>query len=232
MNCSPPGFSVHGIFQAKILEWVAISFSRASSRTPRDRTMSPALAGGFSATTPPRKSPVSRWQQVLNAGLPGRTGGGGPQAAQPGLTAMLRWSSASDQHYLDCFKHSQSSVPGQSVPISLGPVFSRGSSVAITQLTSSTWWEFQYLWDSSQDTAQKIICSPWEGTKGPWLCLMTKLLLLGLIWLFSFVPAFSHVSVWIYSLPKIFLQAKAGWGLDGVGVWAGKSPLLFHIYKR
>ena len=68
-----------------------------------------------------------------------------PQAAQPGLTAMLRWSLASDQHYLDCFKHSQSSVPGQSVPISLGPVFSRGSSVAITQLTSSTWWEFQYL---------------------------------------------------------------------------------------
>ena len=123
MNCSPPGFSVHGIFQAKILEWVAISFSRASSRTPRHRTMSPALAGGFSATTAPRKSPVSRWQQVLNAGLPGRTGGGGPQAAQPGLTVMLRWSLASDQHYLDCFKNSQYSVPGQSVPISLGPVF-------------------------------------------------------------------------------------------------------------
>ena len=28
MNCSPPGFSVHGISQARILEWVAISFSR------------------------------------------------------------------------------------------------------------------------------------------------------------------------------------------------------------
>ena len=27
MNCSPPGSSVHGIFQAKILEWVAISYS-------------------------------------------------------------------------------------------------------------------------------------------------------------------------------------------------------------
>ena len=27
MNCSPPGSSVHGIFQARILEWVAISFS-------------------------------------------------------------------------------------------------------------------------------------------------------------------------------------------------------------
>ena len=31
MNCSLPGFSVHGIFQARVLEWVAISFSRASS---------------------------------------------------------------------------------------------------------------------------------------------------------------------------------------------------------
>ena len=37
MYCSPPGSSVHGIFQAKILEWVAISFSRGSS-SPRDWT--------------------------------------------------------------------------------------------------------------------------------------------------------------------------------------------------
>ena len=28
MDCSPPGFSVHGILQARILEWVAISFSK------------------------------------------------------------------------------------------------------------------------------------------------------------------------------------------------------------
>ena len=35
MDCSPPGSSVHGILQAGILEWVAISFSRGSSR-PRD----------------------------------------------------------------------------------------------------------------------------------------------------------------------------------------------------
>ena len=35
--CSPPGSSVRGILQARILEWVAISFSRASS-WPRDRT--------------------------------------------------------------------------------------------------------------------------------------------------------------------------------------------------
>ena len=37
MDCSLPGSSVHGIFQAIVLEWVAISFSRGSSQ-PRDRT--------------------------------------------------------------------------------------------------------------------------------------------------------------------------------------------------
>ena len=36
-NCSPPCSSVHRIFQTRILEWVAISFSRGSSR-PRDGT--------------------------------------------------------------------------------------------------------------------------------------------------------------------------------------------------
>ena len=35
MDCSLPGSSIHGIFQARVLEWVAISFSRGSSR-PRD----------------------------------------------------------------------------------------------------------------------------------------------------------------------------------------------------
>ena len=37
MDCSPPGSFVHGILQARILEWVAIPFSRGSSQ-PRDRT--------------------------------------------------------------------------------------------------------------------------------------------------------------------------------------------------
>ena len=37
MDCSRTGSSVHGIFQARILEWVAISFSRGSS-LPRDQT--------------------------------------------------------------------------------------------------------------------------------------------------------------------------------------------------
>ena len=41
---SPPGSSVHGILQARILEWVAISFSRGSS-WPRDQTQVSHIAG-------------------------------------------------------------------------------------------------------------------------------------------------------------------------------------------
>ena len=46
MDCSPPGSSVHGILQARILGLVAISFSRASS-LPRDQTQVFWIAGRF-----------------------------------------------------------------------------------------------------------------------------------------------------------------------------------------
>ena len=49
MDCSPPGSSVHGISQARILECIAISYSREASQS-RDQPKSPgslALAGGF-----------------------------------------------------------------------------------------------------------------------------------------------------------------------------------------
>ena len=44
VDCSPPGSSIHEILQARILEWVAISFSRGSSQ-PRDRTQVFRIAG-------------------------------------------------------------------------------------------------------------------------------------------------------------------------------------------
>ena len=46
VDCSPPGASVHGIFQARILEWVAIPSSRRSCQ-PRDRTQASCTGGGF-----------------------------------------------------------------------------------------------------------------------------------------------------------------------------------------
>ena len=54
MDCSPPGSSAFGIFQARVLEWGAISYPRGSSQ-PRDQTcvfyVSPALAGVFFTTS-------------------------------------------------------------------------------------------------------------------------------------------------------------------------------------
>ena len=44
VDCSPPGSTVHGILQARVLEWVAISFSRGSSRL-RDQTQVSCIAG-------------------------------------------------------------------------------------------------------------------------------------------------------------------------------------------
>ena len=44
MDCSLPGFSIHGILQARILEWVTISFSRGSSQ-PRDWTWVSHIGG-------------------------------------------------------------------------------------------------------------------------------------------------------------------------------------------
>ena len=44
MDCSLPGSFVHGLFQAKVQEWVAISFSRGSSH-PRDRTRVSHIVG-------------------------------------------------------------------------------------------------------------------------------------------------------------------------------------------
>ena len=52
MDCSPPGSSVHGILQARILEWVAMPFSRGSSPPGMKSHLfcSPALAGRFFTT--------------------------------------------------------------------------------------------------------------------------------------------------------------------------------------
>ena len=59
MNNTPPRSSVHGVFQARILEWVATSYFRGTSQ-PRDRTPGFSVsctAGRFFTTEPPGKPP-------------------------------------------------------------------------------------------------------------------------------------------------------------------------------
>ena len=98
MDCSLPRFSVYGIFQARILEWVVISSSRGSSR-PRielESLGSPALAGGsFTTWGQPSSSPrvSSEWAEQLRACQHHRAGeGAAPPCASspPGRIECLR----------------------------------------------------------------------------------------------------------------------------------------------
>ena len=52
MNCSPPGSSVHGILQARLLEWVTAPSSRFSQHLESASLNSPSLAGGFFTRSP------------------------------------------------------------------------------------------------------------------------------------------------------------------------------------
>ena len=64
MDCSPPGSSVHGISQARILEQVVIPYSRAlpNPGIKPASLVSPALAGGFFTTI---SSPVSSEKELI-----------------------------------------------------------------------------------------------------------------------------------------------------------------------
>ena len=86
MDCSPPGSSVHGILQARILEWVVMPSSRGSSQ-PRDWTQVSGIAGKFFAVWVTREA---QWQMKWS----------GLKVAQSCLTLC---------DYMDC------SLPGSSV---------------------------------------------------------------------------------------------------------------------
>ena len=80
-----------------------------------------------------------------------------------------------------------------------------------------------YLVEVSVSTRQfkafgsKYHCSPWEGIKSPWLCLMT-IVLFGLVWLFTFASAFSLFSDKAYHVAKVLLQTEGRWRM-----WGGKA---------
>ena len=63
MDCSLPGASVHGILQARILEWVAIPFSKESSQS-RDQTCVSRTVGRFFTTELPGKPMIQSFMTV------------------------------------------------------------------------------------------------------------------------------------------------------------------------
>ena len=64
MDCGLPRYSVHGILSARILEWVAIPFSRGSSRL-RDRTWVSCIAGRFFTIWATRKAQPHQTCKIL-----------------------------------------------------------------------------------------------------------------------------------------------------------------------
>ena len=98
---SPPGSSVHGILQARILECVAMPFSRgifpARGREP-ESPASPALAGRFSTTS-------TTWETLLLLrGLPGAEVQSQPQPTQPRPLHQRPWqTSTSPPPHLPCW---------------------------------------------------------------------------------------------------------------------------------
>ena len=69
MDCSLSGSSVHGIFQARVLEWIAISFSRGSSR-PRNRTQVSRIAGRRFTIWATREAPYLCYLYLNSSGFP------------------------------------------------------------------------------------------------------------------------------------------------------------------
>ena len=65
-----PGSFVHGIFQARVLEWIAISFSRGSSR-PRNQTRVSRIAGRRFTVWATREAPTYHCIETLMKEMPG-----------------------------------------------------------------------------------------------------------------------------------------------------------------
>ena len=61
LSCSPPGSSIHEVFQARIVEWVAISYFRGSS-SPRDQTQVSGIAGRFFTIWASRVTTIHKFQ--------------------------------------------------------------------------------------------------------------------------------------------------------------------------
>ena len=171
MNCSLPGSSDPGIFQARILLWVAISDSRGSS-WPRDWTwISCVSCTGrqilYYCTT-------WRWFQgtVFKDRMRGRVSGSLIISTTSFWLVVVRSSGANTINIL--------------IPVRMG--FCDQHSINFFQVV-------RVLVSAKQlkDILQNIIYSSGGGTKGPWLCFMTKLFILSCLivflcfWIFSFL---------------------------------------------
>ena len=103
----------------------------------------------------------------------------------------------------------------------------------VGMLISFTWWRFHCLQKSSKDMAQDVIYRPWGGTKGLWLCLMAKLIILSCLTLFFCFCFFSllwlNLPFGTWGMPrslKFSYKQEKGGGKGGGGSFRGKPAQL------
>ena len=122
---SPPGSSVHGIFQARILQWVAISFSRSSSQ-PREPTWISTSTGSFFTTVPPWK-PLKTigYKQITKAN----------QDLKISVSMLIYASFISTFEFGDNYRWQEVQASDSSPSVSFG----------ITQGPSQT-WKLTWIW--------------------------------------------------------------------------------------
>ena len=126
MDFSPPGSSVRGILLARILEWVAISFSRGSS-LPRDQTQVSCIAGGCFTVWVLGKPEITVAAAKLLQSRPTLCDpiDGSPSSSPvPGFSRQEHWSGLpvpSPMHESEKWKWSRSVVSDSSRPHGLQP---------------------------------------------------------------------------------------------------------------
>ena len=149
MGCSPPGSSVHGILQARILEWVAISFSRGSSQH-RSRTWVSRISRRVLYRWATWKTP---WEPRETLKLP-------PCLAGPLSKKSREWEREAPIH------SSFSSGKLKSLPLGrgslLGPAFPRElRSLNVTRWSHCTiryaGWSQGHRWHSIANTRMAVI---------------------------------------------------------------------------
>ena len=130
MDCSPPGSFIHGILQARILEWVVIPFSRGSSR-PRDWTQVSHIADLFFTVWATREAPEENKQSYKYCVAAAKSRQSCPTLCDPRWqpTRLPRpWDSPGENtgvgcHFLlQCMKVKSESEVAQSCPTPSDPM--------------------------------------------------------------------------------------------------------------
>ena len=109
MDCSLPAFSVHGIFQARVLEWVAVSFSR-DLPNPGIKPRSPAFAGRCFTIWATKEAACSHLVASESLNVHGINYD--PKFSENSKTLFIHWAQGNLLYILESFSTKEVNVKG------------------------------------------------------------------------------------------------------------------------